>query len=301
MLAKSPSDPLHRRLRRLCCLHRRSNCYRVERSSSRAGLSFPLWTSAFSRRTEKSLLHSESRPAGVLSDIACFRQSSGTECLHRSKVLLVNATAITGIVLALLTVELSSGQSTPYRVLNGRTDSDGFPTTPAKICISSASGDQCYSPPSPESPLPPFGLNPTAENLKLSTGVMLTVFTAESSSGGSGSLTSIALLENRDGQWLDLLPTVTVTNQSEYHFWNLPTVSAMPILLTADFVWGEGETHFARHHYRITSYVYHRQAGRYVQRDEYVTEKKYDGLDDATEIKVLAAEKAVIVRRLRSR
>ena len=32
-------DPLHRRLRRLCCLHRRSDCYLVERSSSRAGLS----------------------------------------------------------------------------------------------------------------------------------------------------------------------------------------------------------------------------------------------------------------------
>src|SRR5580693_2914508 len=32
-------DPLHRRLRRLCCLHRRSDCYRVERSSSRTGLS----------------------------------------------------------------------------------------------------------------------------------------------------------------------------------------------------------------------------------------------------------------------
>jgi hypothetical protein len=29
----------HRRLRRLCYLHRRSDCYRVERSSSRAGLS----------------------------------------------------------------------------------------------------------------------------------------------------------------------------------------------------------------------------------------------------------------------
>src|ERR1019366_8165120 len=32
-------DPLHRRLRRLCCLHRCSDCYRAERSSSRAGLS----------------------------------------------------------------------------------------------------------------------------------------------------------------------------------------------------------------------------------------------------------------------
>jgi hypothetical protein len=32
-------DPPHRRLRRLCCRHRRSDGYRVERSSSRAGLS----------------------------------------------------------------------------------------------------------------------------------------------------------------------------------------------------------------------------------------------------------------------
>src|SRR5215469_11247032 len=39
--ADSPSrlcDPLHRRPRRLRHLHRRSDCYRVERSSSRAGL-----------------------------------------------------------------------------------------------------------------------------------------------------------------------------------------------------------------------------------------------------------------------
>src|SRR6266581_1852084 len=33
------SDPLHRRLRRLRFLCRRSDCYRVERTSSRAGLS----------------------------------------------------------------------------------------------------------------------------------------------------------------------------------------------------------------------------------------------------------------------
>src|ERR1035441_9250496 len=32
-------DPFHRRLQRLRCLHRCSDCYRVERSSSRAGLS----------------------------------------------------------------------------------------------------------------------------------------------------------------------------------------------------------------------------------------------------------------------
>ena len=40
--ARSPSrrcDPLHQRLQRLHCFHRCSDCYRVERTSSRAGLS----------------------------------------------------------------------------------------------------------------------------------------------------------------------------------------------------------------------------------------------------------------------
>src|SRR5229473_6989424 len=46
---RSPSrlcDPLHQRLQQSRCLHRCSDCYRVERTSSRAGIP-PLWTSAF--------------------------------------------------------------------------------------------------------------------------------------------------------------------------------------------------------------------------------------------------------------
>ena len=43
-------DPLHQRLQQSRCLHCCSDCYRVERTSSRAGLP-PLWTTAFSRRT----------------------------------------------------------------------------------------------------------------------------------------------------------------------------------------------------------------------------------------------------------
>jgi len=209
----------------------------------------------------------------------------------------VSKIKVIGFVVSLLAV-VAAGQVAPYRVVNGQTDSDGLPTTPAQVCIKS--GGQCYSPPSPESPLPPFGLNAAAKDLRLGTGAVLIVFTAESSSGGSGSLTSIALLQNRNGQLNNLLPNVRVTNQSEYHFWNLPAVSAMPVLVTADFVWSEGETHFSQHHYRITSYVYDRQAGRYVQRDQYVTDKKYAGLDDENDIKVLAPEKANIIRKLRN-
>src|ERR1700676_1099352 len=55
-LAQSPRDSLHQRLQQSRCLHCCSDCYRVERTSSRAGL-LPLWTTAFSRRTRLTRLH----------------------------------------------------------------------------------------------------------------------------------------------------------------------------------------------------------------------------------------------------
>jgi hypothetical protein len=49
-LAESPSDPLHRELRQLRCLCCRLDCYRVERTSSRAGVA-PAEVQRLSRRT----------------------------------------------------------------------------------------------------------------------------------------------------------------------------------------------------------------------------------------------------------
>jgi hypothetical protein len=49
-LAKSPSDSLHQRLQQFRCLHCCSDCYRVERTSSRAGLT-PAVDHHLSRRT----------------------------------------------------------------------------------------------------------------------------------------------------------------------------------------------------------------------------------------------------------
>jgi hypothetical protein len=49
-LAESPSDPFHRKLRQLRCLRCRFDCYRVERTSSRAGVA-PAVVQRLSRRT----------------------------------------------------------------------------------------------------------------------------------------------------------------------------------------------------------------------------------------------------------
>src|SRR6266478_10044383 len=49
------SDPLHQRLQQLRCLRCCSDCYRVERTSSRAGKP-PLWTSAFTAHPVTALI-----------------------------------------------------------------------------------------------------------------------------------------------------------------------------------------------------------------------------------------------------
>src|SRR6266849_7599482 len=66
---RSPSrlcDPLHQRLQQSRCLHRCSDCYRVERTSSRAGIP-PLWTSAFTAHPACPLYDLVRLPASEVS------------------------------------------------------------------------------------------------------------------------------------------------------------------------------------------------------------------------------------------
>jgi hypothetical protein len=68
-LAESLNDPLHRKLRQLCCLRRRFDCYRVERTSSRAGVP-PAEVQRLSRRTvtPTRFLVASLEPVSGLSD-----------------------------------------------------------------------------------------------------------------------------------------------------------------------------------------------------------------------------------------
>jgi hypothetical protein len=215
--------------------------------------------------------------------------------------------AVAGILLLLAVTGSAVAQNIPpYRVLQGQTDPDGIPTTAARLCIGTGTTEQCYVSPTPKingTTLPPYGLDAKAQPVELASGGSLILFKAESSSGGSGSLTILALLDNRGERLQNLLPDVELTNQSEYRVWNLPNGSAMPVMVTADFIWDfdTGETHFSHHRYRVKIFVYDKQAGHYLQRDQYVTTKKYPGLDEADEVKVLEPERAAILARLQRR
>jgi hypothetical protein len=125
---------------------------------------------------------------------------------------------------------------------------------------------------------------------------------------GSGTLTHFSLLMVRDGEFVNLLPKVELTNQSEYKLWSLPQISNVPVLVTADYIWDykdmeksnyTEETHFAHHRYTISLYIFEFKSGRFIQRLQYATTKKYPGLDDADGISVLESERPTILSKLR--
>jgi hypothetical protein len=212
-----------------------------------------------------------------------------------------------GVLLANACVIASQGQ---YHVLPGKTDpgdfEDCFPKTPARICLGTTGTAHCHEPPSEKDYI--FGLEPKATPVGRLDGNELTLFSAMFSGCGSGTLTDFSLLTTRNGDFVNLLPKVELSNQSEYKLWDLPQLSKLPILVTADFVWDfeamqksnyDEETHFAPHRYRVEAFVFDANSHRYLQKVHYETTNKYPGLDDVDEIKILDAEKIVILAKLR--
>jgi len=166
-----------------------------------------------------------------------------------------------------------------YRVLPGETDRDGcVPKTPARICLGATGMAHCYEPFGNKDYI--FALEPKATPVGQLDGHDLTLFTAMFSGCGSGALTDFSLLTVRDEEFVNLLPKVQLTNQSEYKLWSLPRFSKLPILVNADFIWDfdamqkskyKEETHLASHRYRIEAFVFDTKSGRYLKKVHYET------------------------------
>lgn len=77
-------------------------------------------------------------------------------------------------------------------------------------------------------------------------------------------------------------------------------LSKHKILSVADAKWAEDESHYGHHRYRVRTYVYSGKSAVYSQADDYVTAKKYPGLDDVERLDVLGPEEPAIRARLTS-
>lgn len=188
----------------------------------------------------------------------------------------------------------------------GRSDADGFPLTGASLCLLEHK-NICYQLPS-HTTAPPgkttyeFGLEPKAERLNILGGGSWVFFSGMFSGGGSGTLDRLAVLRFQPsatgGKIENLLPFVGVTNSSDRAMWNLPQISPYPVLVLADFVWGEGESHFAPHFYTVEAWTYSPRDDKYFKALSYRTSRRYEGLDSTDSIKVLNPERPEILRRL---
>jgi hypothetical protein len=112
---------------------------------------------------------------------------------------------------------------------------------------------------------------------------------------------ALLALDSGRGDLRDVLPPIILSEQSEYSIWQDNRFSPLPIVTTADFQWDiEKETHFGPHQYRVNTYLYD-DKGKYVVTDSYLTERRYPGLDDASQIAVIWGEMNTLRQHLAER
>lgn len=114
--------------------------------------------------------------------------------------------------------------------------------------------------------------------------------------GGSGTLSMVTLwvFSEQKKQFVNMLPLITITNQAEYKILQDKGPALDGTLVTADFEWEEGESHFEPHKYRITIYRHNEHNKVFEPVGDYVTKKKYPGLDDVDTIDVISHEMETI-------
>lgn len=224
----------------------------------------------------------------------------------KGKLGILVATMITGFAVGQTFNTPRSGVFPNFTLQKGQVDQDGFPISGAKLCISKRR-NVCYQMPSHTSigsgsVTYEFGLNPHFERVSVLEDSSWVFFSATFSAGGSGTLTRFAMLryeEDRGGERIvNLLPYTGVTNESEQAIWRISRVSKYPILIEADFIWGEGETHFdSPHFYTVQAWTFNPKSDRYLKAFSYKTSKKYSG-GDSTPIEVLKSERGRILQLL---
>ena len=143
-------------------------------------------------------------------------------------------------------------------------------------------------------------MEPETKSLGTFNNEELILFSAMFSGCGSGTLRDYSLLVVRNGEFVNLLPHIRLTNQSEIVIWKRPQISIFPIVITADFIWDfdKNETHFSAHFYQISVYSFDPLNKQYKQILSYKTAHKYSGLDDVDGINVVKPETQVILKRI---
>ena len=188
-----------------------------------------------------------------------------------------------------------------FRQIQGELDADGLPLTGVKLCLLPGNASCFEMPPShvsgTKNELYQFGLNPQSERLPLSSGGSWIFFSGTFFGGGSGMLERVAVLRyGANGKIENLMPEVTETEIADRAMWSVPAASAYPVFVRADYIWGDGESHFEPHFFEVDAWEFDPATSRYGKVFSYKTAKRYDRGDGSD--RVLSEERGEIMRRL---
>jgi hypothetical protein len=206
----------------------------------------------------------------------------------------------TAVLVALAVLFANAGEPLRFMgrtvtITEAETDEDGyFPKGPASVCLEAPPRRQCYTAPKD------FGRQPEVEVVQVSKNTPALLFSAKSG-GVSGFRIHFALLRPGIEKDLDNLfnDGFAESNQSQHALWGAPAISEAPVFVTADFVWGPGESHYEPHRYTVSAYVWQHSdltdSDAYWLDDRYMTARKYD-LEAGDDL--LVSEKSEILARL---
>ena len=90
-----------------------------------------------------------------------------------------------------------------------------------------------------------------------------------------------------------VLQPVSYSDQGEFQILPGTGNPSIPLAVVADFVWGDGESRYGRHHFLITLYQLKAQ-GLYEYATRYTTQDTYPSLDEVEEIDVISHELSAI-------
>lgn len=126
-----------------------------------------------------------------------------------------------------------------------------FPKGPATVCIEGPPMKQCYT-----APLD-FGRESAVEVVQVQKDTAALFFSA-ANGGVSGWSINFALLSPGKSQRLENLfaEDVKVSNQSQHVFWSESEISEAKLFVTANYLWGPGDSHYGEHRYTISTYLW---------------------------------------------
>jgi hypothetical protein len=172
----------------------------------------------------------------------------------------------------------------------------GYKEIPARICFCTDSCRQCFEAKTDSDEtlynfqyVKKLSLEPLFKNKEpLNANLFITEYHYE---GGSGSLNYLTLwvYKRETKEFVNIVPKVLFTEQGEYRLFSKEK-GVEGILVIADYVWGDGETHFSQHRYKIEIYKFVNNSKSFVLYKEYTTKSKYTSLDETDEINVIMPE-----------